>query len=205
MLGNKISYFGPLEIPNYFRPIASENVSVSRPDSANGTELVLTTNSSGAARGNLQSPGNYLVSISEQRFHITIPARVVEGKTTIIVVAAHMLTYEVFYQFVQDKYSTGWASPSENVYLAIRSSQNIVNASDFVILQTERNLTNTSQPKGADNLVLSQTGAVVHTIHRHQNLVWLEVQPVASFEINDMLSMVIVFYRPTYTIITKDN
>ncbi len=200
----RVTYPDPVDVITIFKPLPSENVIISRSD-GHGDPLIKKTNSSGSFEAVLPVSVHYRLAINESRFHIEIPVHIVEGKTTRVIVQANKLAYEVFFQDLSDRYSSGWGTSSDPVFLQIHSNDRIANISDVIFLQTlTRSTSLRPSSSGTENLAIHETRVVVLAEDQKQNTLWLQVRSLENIKDDGIIGTVVLTYRPTYSVTVGD-
>lgn len=199
--GNVPTYFAPLDVGRYFVPIPNETVTISASNVTAGPRMTMSTNSSGLLVIGLPVGNGYLISVNDYRFHIEFPVNIYEGRTTRAVVGANMLAYEVFFQDLPDRYSSGWLVRGENAFLNIQSGVRVVSPSSTVFLQTESEVPPSANPsRPPADLMIEQTRVTVTAEQPRQFVDWLQIEPEQNIRVTDIIGMVLITYRPTYSV-----
>ncbi len=143
---------------------------------------------------------NYLLTINDPRFHLSIPFQILPNETTKVTVGFKWLEYPVTFQEYDDRFATGFSGgPGDTVFLRIDSKISIPKVHDVVMLEMFRDSSN-SVTHSHSSKSLTFRRAIVVGESLTNNSLFLQVQPEAITKVEGILDMSIVIYNPIYVV-----
>lgn len=197
LLGIKQTSYGANSLPTYFKPVEGEKVSISLSGSPEATPLILVTNANGLIRAELPVSNDYVGTITDTRFNITIPFSILANTTTLIVVRAMRQSFPVLFDEVHDTHS-GSSPTTRTIFLKLGPTADFSNSSLSVFLERSALPVKDFVDPNTNSSVI-QTPVRILAEHRDAGGVWAQVLVDQSGELGVASQLSLVTYIPVYS------
>jgi hypothetical protein len=173
--------------------VPNEHIWLAASDRQLDRRIFLYTNSSGVLQIELM-PTSLIVEVTDDRFNLLVPVQVFAGKITSVTIVGNRVAHGISFAEVSDRYSSGWATDADRIYLGIHSTSSSLNSTDFVFIEPYQNALGVTKPAPLVRAVLLGEA-------QRQGMLWVEVRPYVYVPVSDLARGSLVTYVPSYTVV----
>ncbi len=206
LLAENTSTFWPPQDILVYTQLSGQSVVISssaeQSASAPSRLITVVTNSNGSLRTKLPVGNDYLFTISDPRFHLSVPFRILPNETTKATVAFKRLAFPVAFSEYDDRFGTGFIGGiGGTVFLRIASRISIEKVHLAVTLELMKDSNSSMMPgHQSGDLTLQHVQARVFGETLTNDATYLQVLPEAEMKIERILKMTVIIYDPSYLV-----
>ncbi len=139
-------------------------------------------------------PGEYVLQVSDPRFHLKIPFEIFLGNVTIVTVLVVKHAAFPYFAEISDADSSGWITNSSSFLTAFFLPSSSVHENDLAFIEVLRN-------SGYSGIESYATGrAVVTSVDPRGETTFVQLQALREFRTSGLAGSLVVIYDPTYTV-----